>query len=115
MQDFADRGTTTHTTQADLRLRLFAFRWHGTMRSGVDAFIALWDDIPKYRWAAGLCGLSASTGVRQCSTTEPGSRSWRRGIGVPASRSAKAPRPSAWWDKVRIQQIAGAATAFLFS
>ena len=115
MQDFADRRTTTHPIRADLRRRLFAFRRHGTMRSGVDAFIALWDDIPKYRWAAGWCGLSASTGVRQCSTTEPGSRSWRRGIGVPASRSATAPRPSAWWDKVRIQQIAGAATAFLFS
>jgi len=24
------------------------------MRSGIDAFIALWDDIPKYRWAARL-------------------------------------------------------------
>jgi hypothetical protein len=32
-----------------------------------------------------------------------------------ASRSATAPRPSAWWDKMRIQQIAGAATAFLFA
>jgi hypothetical protein len=37
------------------------------------------------------------------------------GIGVPASRSARAARPSAWWDKLRIQQIAGAATAFLFA
>jgi hypothetical protein len=113
MQDFADRRTTTHTTQADLRWRLFAFRRHGTMRSGVDAFIALWDDVPKYRWAARLVRAFGITGVTQCSTTEPGSRSWRRGIGVPASRPATAPRPSAWWDKVRIQQIAGAATAFL--
>jgi hypothetical protein len=38
-----------------------------------------------------------------------------RGIGVPAGRSATAPRPSAWWDKLPIQQIAGAATAFLFA
>ena len=38
-----------------------------------------------------------------------------RGIGVPAGRSAMAPRPTAWWDELRIQQIAGAATAFLFA
>ena len=73
MQDFADRRTTTHTTQVGLRRWLFAFRRHGTMRSGID------------------------------------------GIGVPASRSATALRPSTWWDKVRIQQIASAATAFLFA
>jgi hypothetical protein len=36
-------------------------------------------------------------------------------IGVAASRSAMAARPSAWWDKLRIQQIAGAATAFVFA
>jgi hypothetical protein len=36
-----------------------------------------------------------------------------RGIGVSAGRSATAPRPSVWWDELRIQQIAGAATAFV--
>jgi len=32
---------------------------------------------------------------------------------VSAGRSATAPRPSVWWDELRIQQIAGAATAFV--
>jgi len=36
-------------------------------------------------------------------------------IGVLASKSATEPRSSAWWDKFRIEQIAGAATAFLFA
>jgi hypothetical protein len=63
----------------------------------------------------GWDGLPASTAVTQCSTTEPASRSWRRGIGVPASRSPTAPRPSAWWGELRICQIAGAATALLFA
>jgi hypothetical protein len=60
----------------------------------------------------GWHGLAASAAVTQCSTTEPASRSWRRGIGVPASRSATAPRPN---DELRIYQIAGAATALLFA
>ncbi len=38
-----------------------------------------------------------------------------RGNGVPAGRSATAPRPSAWWDELRIQQIAGVATALVFA
>jgi hypothetical protein len=38
-----------------------------------------------------------------------------RGIGVPAGGSATAPRPRAWWDELRIQQIAGVATALLFA
>jgi hypothetical protein len=63
----------------------------------------------------GWNGLPASTAVTQCSTTEPASRSWWRGIGVPASRSPTAPRPSAWWGELRIRQIAGAATALLFA
>ena len=37
------------------------------------------------------------------------------GIGVFASKSATEPRSSAWWDKFRMEQIAGAATAFLFA
>ncbi len=37
------------------------------------------------------------------------------GIGVLASKSATEPRSSAWWDKFRMEQIAGAATAFLFA
>jgi hypothetical protein len=38
-----------------------------------------------------------------------------RGNGVPAGRSATAPRPGAWWDELRIQQIAGVATALVFA
>jgi len=37
------------------------------------------------------------------------------GIGVLASKSATEPRSSACWDKFRMEQIAGAATAFLFA
>jgi len=37
------------------------------------------------------------------------------GIGVLASKSATEPRSSAWWDKFRMEQIAGAATASLFA
>ena len=37
------------------------------------------------------------------------------GIGVPARRSATEPRSSAWWDELRIEQIAGTATAVLFA
>ena len=37
------------------------------------------------------------------------------GIGVPASKPASEPRSSAWWDKLRIEQIADTATAFLFA
>src|ERR1700730_681753 len=38
-----------------------------------------------------------------------------RGIGVPAAKSATAPQPRAWWDELRIQQIAEVATALLFA
>jgi hypothetical protein len=38
-----------------------------------------------------------------------------RGIGVPAGRSATAPRRRAWWDELRIQQIAEVAPALLFA
>lgn len=34
---------------------------------------------------------------------------------LPASTSAPAPRPGAWWDKARIKQIADAAASFLFA
>src|SRR5260370_34980766 len=37
------------------------------------------------------------------------------GIGVPPRRTASAAPPRAWWDKLRKQQIAGAATAVLFA
>jgi hypothetical protein len=37
------------------------------------------------------------------------------GIGVPASKSATEPRSHAWWDKSRIEQIAGAAAAVLLA
>jgi hypothetical protein len=37
------------------------------------------------------------------------------GIGVPASKPATEPRSHAWWDKSRIEQIAGATTAVLFA
>jgi hypothetical protein len=69
MQGFADRRRTAHP--ADLRW-LLAFHRHGTMRSRIDAFIFLWNDIPKYRWAARLArGLPASAAVTQCPATEP--------------------------------------------
>src|SRR5258707_14215211 len=35
------------------------------------------------------------------------------GIGVPARRSATEPRSSAWWDELRIEQIAGTGAALL--
>jgi hypothetical protein len=38
-----------------------------------------------------------------------------RGNGVLAGRSATAPRPSAWWHELRLQQIAGVATALVFA
>jgi hypothetical protein len=38
-----------------------------------------------------------------------------RGIGVSVSRSAFEPRSSGWSEKLRLEQIAGAATAFLFA
>jgi len=63
----------------------------------------------------GWRGLSASTADTQCSTTKPASRSSPRGIGLAATRSATEPRPGAWWHELRMQQIAGAATAFLFA
>jgi hypothetical protein len=55
----------------------------------------------------------ASTAVTQCSTTKPASRSWRRVVNAPASRSAAAPRLSAWRDV--LQEIAGATAAFAFA
>ena len=53
------------------------------------------------------------TGGHGAQTTNAEHRSL--GIGVPASRSATGPRSSAWWDKLRIEQIAGTATAVLFA
>lgn len=37
---------------ADLRRRLFVMNRAGELKSGVDAFIALWSELPRYRWAA---------------------------------------------------------------
>jgi hypothetical protein len=37
------------------------------------------------------------------------------GIGVPARRWATESRSGTWWDELRIEQIAGTATAFLFA
>jgi len=37
------------------------------------------------------------------------------GIGVPASRLATARRPIAWWDNLRIAQVASVATALVFA
>jgi hypothetical protein len=48
-------------------------------------------------------------------TSESGIRWPSRGIGVPVSRSATEPQSSAWSEKLRLEQIAGAATAFLFA
>jgi hypothetical protein len=63
----------------------------------------------------GLRGPPASSSVMPCSTTGRGPRPWRAEIGAPATRLSVAPRPGAWWDEMRMQQIAGAATAFLFA
>jgi hypothetical protein len=39
----------------------------------------------------------------------------RLGTGAPASEQASEQRSGAWWDKLRIEQIADTATAFLFA
>jgi hypothetical protein len=55
----------------------------------------------------GIADLEANSG--------PGLVQHSRGIGVPTGRSVTAPRPRAGWDELRIQQIAGVATALLFA
>jgi uncharacterized protein (TIGR01777 family) len=42
---------------ADLRRRLFVADRRGELLSGVDAFIVLWRELPRYRWAARLVAL----------------------------------------------------------
>jgi uncharacterized protein (TIGR01777 family) len=39
---------------ADLRRRLYVMNSAGELRSGIDAFIALWSALPRYRWASRL-------------------------------------------------------------
>jgi hypothetical protein len=51
------------------------------MRSAIDAFIALWDDIPKYRWAARLARTSSIHGchaVLYDGACVPVSAAWNR-------------------------------------
>jgi hypothetical protein len=60
MQDLADRRRTSHTSQDDLHWRLFASAGHGTMRSGIDAFIALGTTFRNIVGQRGWCGLPAS-------------------------------------------------------
>jgi uncharacterized protein len=44
-------------TDTDLRRRFYVSDAEGRMASGVDAFIALWHEMPRYRWAAKLIRL----------------------------------------------------------
>jgi hypothetical protein len=62
-----------------------------------------------------LRGRRASTSVTPCSRTGRGPQAWRLEFGAPAIGLPAAPRPGAWWEEMRMQQIAGAATAFLFA
>jgi hypothetical protein len=113
MQDVADRKRTTHT--ADLRRRLFAFHDHGTMRSGIGAFIALWDDIPKCRWSA---RLARTSGVRCCHAVLYGG-ALRPNSGSVESACPRARQPrhatQRMVDKLRIQRIASVAAVLLFA
>ena len=48
---------------ADLRHRLYVRHRDGRMLSGVDAFDALWQTLPRYRWAARLIGVPGIHGA----------------------------------------------------
>jgi hypothetical protein len=112
MQGFADRRRTTHP--ADLRW-LLAFPHHGTMRSRIDAFIVLWNDIPKYRWAARLARTSC---VRGCHAV-PYDGALRPDSGSVESACPQAGQPrhatQRTVDEFRIQRVASVAAAFLFA
>ena len=112
MQGFADRRRTTHP--ADLRW-LLAFHRHGTMRSRIDAFIVLWNDIPKYRWAARLARTSC---VRGCHAV-PYDGALRPDSGSVESACPQAGQPrhatQRTVDEFRIQRVASVAAAFLFA
>jgi hypothetical protein len=113
MQSFADRRRTTHTT--DLRWRLFAYHRHGTMHSRIGALIALWNDIPKHRWAA---TLARTAGVRGCHGMPcDGALHPDAGSVESACPQAGQPRHATQdtVDKFRIQRVASVAAAFLFA
>jgi len=48
-------------TQDDAARRLYVLK-HGALLSGIPAFLALWDDMPRYRW---LAHVVRCPGVRQ--------------------------------------------------
>ncbi len=48
---------------ADLRRRLYVRSRDGGMLSGVDAFVALWRVLPRYRWAARMASLPGIHGL----------------------------------------------------
>ena len=113
IRKFADRRRTTHT--ADRRWRLFAFHCHGAMRSRIDAFIALWNDIPKYRWAARLARTSGVRGYHAV----PYDGALHLDSGSVESTCPQAPQPrhatQRTLDKFRIQRGARVAAALLFA
>jgi uncharacterized protein (TIGR01777 family) len=50
-------------SDADLRRRLYVRDRTGVLRSGVDAFIPLWAELPRYRWAARLVRMPIVHGM----------------------------------------------------
>jgi predicted DCC family thiol-disulfide oxidoreductase YuxK len=58
--DLADWGVTAE--EAAMRLHVFK---DGHVLSGVPAFMALWEEMPRYRWLARAVGLP---GIRQLAT-----------------------------------------------
>ncbi len=44
-------------TKADIERRLYALDTNGKLLSGIDAFIQIWQEMPRYRWLASLAAL----------------------------------------------------------
>lgn len=49
--------------EADTAARQLHVRRSGETLAGADAFIALWEEIPRYRWLARLCKLPIIYGI----------------------------------------------------
>ncbi len=47
-----DALKTEGLTKEDIKRRLYAYDTNGTLLSGTDAFIAIWAELPSYRWLA---------------------------------------------------------------
>ena len=76
-------------SDADLRRRLYAVDANGEMRSGVDAFVVLWESLPRYRWAARVIGLPCirgAAGLIYEGLCVPLLAEWNRHLSVPISR-----------------------------